>query len=220
MENGVLYVDKPLGWSSFNVVKRVSNLLGVRKVGHAGTLDPLATGLLILCVGATCKQLSTFQDLPKSYQGLMRLGEQRPSYDLETEISHLATVAPEIEAKLPSSIASFLGTQLQEPPIFSALKVKGRRAYEYARRGEKIRLNPREVHIDSFEALRIDVPWVRFSLRCSKGTYVRSVVHDLGKKLGVGATLHALRRTAIGDIHVKDAYSMSELADNQSILRI
>lgn len=212
LEDAVWYVKKPLGWSSFDVLKRLRGILRVSKIGHAGTLDPLATGLLILCTGKACKRISSFQQLPKTYEGLIRLGECRPSHDLETEISTRTEIGKRAEAELHSASARYTGAIAQRPPAFSAVKLNGRRAYSYARRGESITLRSKHVTIHSFDLLRVEIPWVHFRLCCSKGTYVRALVRDLGKDLGLGATLHALRRVAIGDISLKQAHTIEELA--------
>ena len=219
-DGGVLYLDKPLGWSSFDVVKRVRGLLGAKKVGHAGTLDPLATGLLIICLGKTCKRVSSFQQLPKTYEGLFRLGESRPSYDLETKISEQHAVKHVATATLHAAVATCRGHIMQKPPVFSALRINGKRAYSYARQGLPITLQPREVTVHALQLLRVHMPWVRFRLCCSKGTYVRSLVHAIGQQIGVGATLQALRRTAIGDIDLLQAQTIEELTVKPNVLQV
>ena len=201
-----------MGWTSFDMVKYLRRRLALRKVGHAGTLDPLATGLLILCTDAACSQISYYQQLPKTYEGLLRLGESRPSHDLETAVETSTEVGAEAEATLRSAVTRYQGKLLQRPPAFSAIKVLGQRAYALARSGRAPQLPAREVHIYAFELLWVDIPWVSFRLRCSKGTYVRSIVRDLGQDLNTGAALHALCRTAIGDTSLKDAHSLEKMA--------
>ena len=212
----VIYVDKPLGWSSFDVIKYLKRACRLPKLGHAGTLDPLATGLLIVCVGKACKRVSFFQALEKKYEGLLRLGERRPSHDLETECIDQQETDPSLEAHLEEVFTRYRGTIAQRPPIFSAIKIKGQRAYQYARHGQVPDLKPRDVQIHSLEALRVDIPWISFQVSCSKGTYIRSLVRDIGEDLGVGAALHSLRRLSIGEIHLDQALSLRNLKENQT----
>ncbi len=207
----VLPIDKPSGWTSFRVVKKVRWLTKVKKVGHAGTLDPMATGLLICLVGKATKQMETFMHLPKTYTGVIRLGEETPSYDAETEVTKKASVDHLTDQEIRSARNSFLGDIEQLPPMYSALKVGGERLYKKARRGEIIERKPRQVSITSFDVgdrKGTDIP---FTISCSKGTYIRSIAHDLGVKLGVGGHLVALRRTAIGDYDVDSAWSVEQL---------
>ena len=211
-EEDVLYIDKPLDWSSFDVVKKMRNVLGVKKIGHAGTLDPKATGLLITCIGKACKRISYFQDMPKTYTGTFCLGEERPSYDIETPVIRTHTLHQLTIQQLHDTARLFVGTLLQIPPIYSAIKVRGTRAYQLARNHTpSVTLPSRTIQIYAFQLLDIELPWVHFSLRCSKGTYVRSLVHDFGQKVGVGAALHKLRRTAIGEISIAEAIHITEL---------
>jgi len=216
----VLLVDKPIGWTSFDVVNKVRNKirkrLGVKKikVGHAGTLDPMATGLLILCTGKYTKKLSEFQNLPKGYTGTMYLGATTPSYDAETEVDeefptdHLTTDLLEQARK------SFLGDIEQIPPMFSAIKVDGQPLYKKARKGERVDIAPRPVRIDSFLFTRVALPEIDFEVACSKGTYIRSLVYDFGKAVRSGAYLTALRRTAIGSYSVQDAWDLQKLLEH------
>ena len=204
-QEDVIYVDKPLGWTSFDALSYLKGVFRLPKVGHAGTLDPMASGLLILCVGRACKRVASFQEMEKTYEGLFRLGEQRPSHDLETPISHQEDTSSCTDEALGQLFDQLRGRIEQRPPRFSAVKLNGRRAYQYARREEAIELSPRTVEIHELEALRMDLPWVSFRMRCSKGTYVRSLVRDIGAAMGCGAALHALRRTRIGDIGLEEA---------------
>ncbi|MEM6297296.1 MAG: tRNA pseudouridine(55) synthase TruB [Bacteroidota bacterium] len=211
----VLLFDKPLEWTSFNVVAKVRNTLKTvvgkkLKVGHAGTLDPLATGLLILCTGKMTKQIETFQGQEKEYTGTFRLGEQTPSYDGETEVSERKDIDHLSENDILEATKPFTGWIEQHPPIFSAIKVKGKRAYESAREGKEIKLKSRSVEISIFEITGIELPDVHFRVVCSKGTYIRSLAHDFGQELGVGAYLTALRRTRIGEFSVTDAHQIEK----------
>lgn len=203
-----ILVDKPLGWSSFDVVKKLRALLKIKKIGHAGTLDPLATGLLLLCVGKATKCLSKYQDLDKTYEAEIVLGKTTPSFDLETPFSHVVSYAHIQESDIIATAKSFIGTQEQRPPSYSACKVSGIRAYKKARQGKEVILPMRQVMISQLEVTAIDIPVVRFTVRCSKGTYIRSLAHDFGQKLGVGACLAALRRTRIGRYKVEKAYTI------------
>jgi len=210
----ILLFDKPLEWTSFQLVNKVRWLIkqnyGIKKikVGHAGTLDPLATGLLIICTGKFTKRIQELQGLEKEYTGTFTLGATTPSYDLETEADEtfLTThLSPKI---LENAISQFEGEIEQYPPIFSALKKDGKRLYEYARNGEEVKIDARKVSISSFSLTRIDIPEVDFKVRCSKGTYIRSLAHDFGKAVDSGAHLSALRRTKIGDFDVDNAYTL------------
>ena len=207
----ILLVDKPLDWTSFQAVNKIKFKLKREfklkkiKVGHAGTLDPKATGLLIVCTGKATKQISEIQDAPKEYQVEVKLGAQTESYDTEKpeilhqDISHLTI------ADVESVLETFIGEIEQIPPIFSAVKIDGERAYNLARAGEEVAMKTRKITITSIEDLQIDFPFVRFTVGCPKGTYIRSLAHDIGQKLSVGAYLTALRRTKIGDFSVENA---------------
>ena len=207
----VLLIDKPLEWSSFDAVNAVKWALKRRfelkkiKVGHAGTLDPLASGLLVVCTGRATKKIQEIQSYPKEYEGIMTLGATTPSYDMETGIDQRFDTDHVDEALIKSTALEFTGPIQQVPPLFSAIKKDGKRLYEYARTGKKVVIQPREVEIMSFEILSIEMPEVAFRVRCSKGTYIRSLVHDFGLKMQCGAYLSALRRTKIGDFNVNNA---------------
>lgn len=210
-EGQVILIDKPLEWTSFQVVNKVRWLLKKRfgikkiKVGHAGTLDPLATGLLILCTGKFTKRIPEFQGQEKEYTGTLILGATTPSYDMETEVDQIFPTSHLTEERLQSVTSTFEGTIQQVPPVFSALKKEGKRLYEYAREGREVIVKPREIQITKFELEKIAIPVVDFSVVCSKGTYVRSLAHDFGKGVNSGAYLTALRRTRIGNFLVEDA---------------
>lgn len=216
-QNGqVILLDKPLQWTSFQAVNKVRWLLKKHfklkkiKVGHAGTLDPLATGLLIICTGKFTKQIDTFQAQEKEYTGTFTLGATTPSFDLETEINQTFSIDSITENQLKEVAQHFVGEIAQQPPVFSALKKDGKRLYEFARKGEEIEIPTRKVTISDFEITRIAPPEVDFRVVCSKGTYIRSLASDYGKALNNGAHLSALRRTRIGDFSVTDAISLTD----------
>ena len=205
LEGQVLLIDKPLGWSSFDVVKKIKHLIRKKyslkklKVGHAGTLDPLATGLLIVCTGKFTKKLNEIQSQEKTYTGTITLGGSTPSYDLETEINNNYETKHLSENLIYDVAKQFVGEIDQKPPIFSAIKQGGERLYKKARRGEKITIQSRKVFIKVFKIISIENLHVTFKITCSKGTYIRSIANDFGKKLNSGAYLSELRRTAIGN---------------------
>ncbi|WP_319805469.1 tRNA pseudouridine(55) synthase TruB [Hymenobacter weizhouensis] len=210
-EGVVLAVDKPLTWTSFDVVRKVKNTLRIPKIGHAGTLDPLATGLLVLCTGKKTKQIDLIQAQEKEYTGTFRLGQTTPSFDLETPVDQELPWQHLTEADLHAALTSFLGLIEQTPPLFSAVKVQGERAYEVARRGGEAEIRSKQVTIREFELTRIVLPEVDFRVVCSKGTYIRSLARDYGAALGCGAHLTRLVRTRIGNYHLTDALSMAQL---------
>jgi tRNA pseudouridine55 synthase len=209
----VLLVDKPYKWTSFDVVNKIRYAIQYKKIGHAGTLDPLATGLLILCTGKKTKLIESYQAQVKEYTGTIVLGQTTSSYDAETEPTAAVDISHLTEAMLHEATNNFKGAIEQLPPIFSAIKLDGERLYKKARRGETIALKPRTVEIFSFELEQIVFPIVHFRIVCSKGTYIRSLVHDFGQALGVGAYLGSLRRTRIGDFSVSNAWQLPELID-------
>jgi len=213
MQGEVLLIDKPLKWTSFDVVNKVrwlikSKLKITTKVGHAGTLDPLASGLLILCTGKLTKQINTYQDQEKEYTGTFFLGATTPSFDLETEVNEQFPIHSISEQNILEATAQFTGTIQQVPPLFSAKRISGERAYEKARRGETMEIQAREVTIKEFEITSIQLPEVHFRVVCTKGTYIRSLARDFGKALGNGAYLKALCRTRIGEFNLKNAVEM------------
>jgi tRNA pseudouridine55 synthase len=216
----VLLIDKPLTWTSFQVVNKLRWEIRQRfnikkiKVGHAGTLDPLATGLLIICTGKQTKQIDSYQGQIKEYIGTFTLGATTPSYDLETEIDNTFPTTHITEALLHETTKQFTGEIQQKPPIFSAIKKDGKRLYELARKGETTEIKERTVTVDTFEITRINLPEVNFRIICSKGTYIRSIAFDYGKALNSGGHLSALRRTKIGDFSVDNALSIEGFIDN------
>lgn len=211
-KNGqVILIDKPLKWTSFQVVNKIRWAIKKRfdlkkiKVGHAGTLDPLATGLLILCTGKFTKRIEEFQAQEKEYTGTITLGCTTPSYDLETEIDERFPIAHISQELVLDTAKKFTGEIEQKPPIFSAIKKDGKRLYELARAGEKTKIKPRKIIISEFEITAIEMPKIDFKIVCSKGTYIRSLAHDFGIALNSGAHLSSLRRTRIGNFSIDDA---------------
>jgi len=218
-EGEVLLIDKPLEWTSFDVVnhlrsyiKRAFDLKKI-KVGHAGTLDPLASGLLIICTGKYTKQIDTYQGLDKVYVGSMKLGATTPSFDMETDEDQSFDVSELTSEKLMQATAPFVGEIQQVPPVYSAIKIDGKRAFLYARKQDDVKMKPRPVTIHQFSVLNVELPHADFVVHCTKGTYIRSLVHDFGKSLGNGAYLTALRRTQIGDFSVSNAFSLEEIRE-------
>lgn len=207
----VILIDKPLEWTSFDVVKKIRNLIQIKKVGHAGTLDPLATGLLILCTGKKTKSIDSFMAEEKEYTGTFTIGQTTPTYDLESEPSEPVNINHITEKDLDQARDKFTGAIEQIPPMHSAIKVGGKRLYELARKGETIERKTRSVTISTFELTKIDLPTISFRVVCSKGTYIRSLAHDFGEVLGVGGYLSNLRRTKIGEFDVDQAYNLEEL---------
>jgi tRNA pseudouridine55 synthase len=206
----VILIDKPVNCTSFNVVSRVRRLTKVKKVGHAGTLDPLATGLLIICTGKKTKEISEYQAQRKKYTGIITLGKSSPSMDLATEIKEAVLPNDLSEEKILSVRNKFLGNIEQVPPMFSALKHKGKALYKLARLGKEVERAPRQVEIFSFDITKIELPDIHFEIACSKGTYIRVIADDFGKEFGCGGILSLLRRTEIGDYKVDDAYDLEE----------
>ncbi|WGD36065.1 tRNA pseudouridine(55) synthase TruB [Olleya sp. YS] len=216
----VLLVDKPLNWTSFQVVNKlrweIRQAFNIKKikVGHAGTLDPLATGLLVICTGKMTKQIDTFQGQIKEYIGTIVLGSTTPSFDLETDINETFETAHITEDLIHNTTKQFIGEIEQFPPIFSAIKKDGKRLYEFARAGEDVDIKPRTITIQDFEITNISDLNIEFRVVCSKGTYIRSLANDFGKALLSGGHLSALRRTKIGDFDVKNALSIDDFIKN------
>lgn len=213
-EGQIILIDKPLNWTSFQVVNKIRWLIrkqfGVKniKVGHAGTLDPLASGLLILCTGKFTKKIESIQAQEKEYTGTISLGATTPSFDLETEIDQTFDISHISEEQLINASHSFIGEIEQQPPVFSAIKKDGKRLYEFARSGMEVDVPKRKVQISSFDFTIIDLPNVHFKVICSKGTYIRSLAHDFGRSLNNGAYLSNLRRTRIGEFSIESAMSI------------
>ena len=223
-EGQLLLIDKPLNWTSFQVVNKIrwelKNKFGIKKlkVGHAGTLDPLATGLLLVCTGKMTKKISEIQALVKEYTGTFTLGATTPSYDLETPIDGTFPIDHLDDNALKEVINQFTGVVDQYPPVFSAIKKDGKRLYEYARKGEEIKINSRQVEILAFELTKIKLPTIDFYVKCSKGTYIRSLANDYGKALGSGAHVSSLRRTAIGLHRIEDAYTIEQITAELEVI--
>ena len=211
LEGKVLLLDKPIGWTSFNMVQKVRHLTKVTKVGHAGTLDPLATGLLIICTGKFTKQINTYMGMTKEYTGTLVIGATTPTYDLESEPENFQPIDHITEEQIKAATKQFVGAILQMPPQHSAIKKDGKRLYESARQGIEVKVDPRPITIESFEITHIDLPKINFKVVCSTGTYIRSLVKDFGDTLGVGAYMSALRRTKIGAFNVEDAMQWENL---------
>jgi tRNA pseudouridine55 synthase len=209
-EGRVLLINKPLRWTSFDAVRKIRNLIRIRKVGHAGTLDPLATGLLIVCTGKFTKKINEYMAREKEYTGSFTLGGSTPTYDLESEPGNfkpLEHVTPDL---IRNTADRFTGEIMQVPPAHSAIKIEGKRVYELARQGKEVKIDPRKVTIKEFEITEIELPVVHFRVVCSTGTYIRSLAHDFGTALGCGAYLSSLCRTRIGEFKLEDASTIEE----------
>ena len=212
-EGVVLFIDKSLDWTSFDVVKKVRALFDVRKVGHAGTLDPQATGLMIVGTGKKTKSIEQFVRLEKEYTGSCKMGMRTPSFDMETAVSELKDSTSVTEHQIEDVAKSFLGKQLQLPPMYSAVKYGGKPLYQYARSGKTVERTEREIDVLKFEILKVHAPYVDFCVVCSKGTYIRSLVDEMGIRLGCGAVLTALRRMRIGEYTVTKAKTIEQLIE-------
>lgn len=210
-EGRVLLIDKPIDWTSFDVVNKLRYKLKIKKIGHAGTLDPLATGLLIICVGKMTKRIEEFMGLEKEYTGTLILGQTTPSHDLETEVSEKRDISHVTEDQIRAATIPLTGKIQQLPPMHSAIRIGGKRAYSFARKGQDVELQPREVEVREFEITSVNLPQVNFRIVCSKGTYIRSLVRDFGNSLGVGAYMSVLCRTRIGPYLLRDARSIDEV---------
>ena len=211
-ENGeILLIDKPLNWTSFDVVHRVRDLFHVKKVGHAGTLDPKATGLLILCTGKKTKSIDGFTGQEKEYEGVMQLGATTASFDSETPEQNAKEFLSITEAQIQNVFQEFIGKQQQTPPMYSAVKYGGKPLYKYARRGRTMERQARDIVISKFDLVKMESPFIYFRVVCSKGTYIRSVVDECGAKLGCGAYLKELRRTRIGTMSLHQAMHIEDL---------
>ncbi|MFZ9687293.1 MAG: tRNA pseudouridine(55) synthase TruB [Chitinophagaceae bacterium] len=215
----VLLIDKPLTWTSFDAVKKIRIATGVSKVGHAGTLDPLATGLLIICTGKYTKKINEFMAAEKEYTGSFTLGATTPTFDLEAEPVLKGDFSIINEEKIITTTHQFTGNILQVPPAHSAIKKSGTPAYVLARKGKEVKMDPRPVTISTFEITKIDFPLVYFRVVCSTGTYIRSLANDFGEALGCGAYLSALRRTRIGEFKVDDAESIESFVEHVTKLK-
>lgn len=219
----ILLFDKALNWTSFDVVNKVRyelcKKLGIKKlkVGHAGTLDPLATGMIVLCTGKATKQIESIQAKEKEYLATLKLGATTPSFDLETEEDSQHDYKHVTPAMLESTIQQFVGEIEQIPPVFSAVKVKGRRAFDYARNGEEVKLQAKKIVIHKIEIEEFDLPTIKLRVTCGKGTYIRALARDIGEALNCGAYLTALERTKIGEFKLMDAFCVHHFLENVKI---
>jgi tRNA pseudouridine55 synthase len=207
----VLLINKPLQWTSFVVVQKLRNIIKIKKIGHAGTLDPLATGLLIICTGKFTKKINEYMAKEKEYTGSFTLGATTPTYDLESEPVNFKNIDDLTEDEIKNATGHFKGMIQQIPPAHSAIKIGGKRVYELARAGKEVIIEPRSVEIKEFSIEKIDLPLVHFRVVCSTGTYIRSLANDFGEKLGCGAYLSSLCRTRIGEFLLENAMSIEEL---------
>jgi tRNA pseudouridine55 synthase len=207
----LLLINKPLEWTSFDVVNKLRKILKIKKIGHAGTLDPLATGLLIICVGKMTKQIESFMGLEKEYTGTFIIGQTTPSYDLETPVTDAVDIKHINPDLIANAVKNLTGLLQQFPPAHSAIKIGGKRAYHFARQGKEVELKSREVEVKEFEITAINLPQVHFRIVCSKGTYIRSLARDFGEALGVGAYLSQLCRTRIGNFQLSEAITLEQV---------
>lgn len=212
-EGKVLLINKPLRWTSFDVVRKIRNAVKIKKVGHAGTLDPLATGLLIVCTGKFTKRINDYMAREKEYTGTFTLGATTPTYDLESEPENSKSTAALSEAAIIAATRNFCGEILQVPPVHSAIKKDGKPVYLLARKGIEVALEPRRITIKEFTITSIEMPVIHFKVTCSTGTYIRSLAHDFGAALGCGAYLSSLCRTRIGEFGIEDAMTMEQVID-------
>ncbi|MEO0064956.1 MAG: hypothetical protein RI983_282 [Bacteroidota bacterium] len=219
LEGQAILIDKPVHWTSFDVVRKIRNITRIVKVGHAGTLDPLATGLLIVCTGKYTKKINEYMGMEKEYTGTFTLGATTPTYDLESEPVNFCNTDHLTESQIKKATQEFTGPIMQVPPIHSAIKQEGKPVYLAARKGIDVVLEPRPVTIHAFEIEKIELPVVHFRVVCSTGTYIRSLANDFGKALGVGAYMSSLRRTRIGHFQVSDAESMESFETKIELLK-
>lgn len=211
LSGGALLIDKDLKWTSFDVIAKLRNLLKIRKIGHAGTLDPLATGLLIICCGKATKSINQFQGLNKTYLAKIKIGATTETDDSEKDEENIKDYSFVTKDDIINACKSFEGQILQRPPAYSAKKVKGKRLYQLARQGIKVEIEPVEVFVDYIKILNIELPNIDIEVKCSKGTYIRALARDIGEKLGTGAYLASLRRIKIGDYSIEKALKITEI---------
>ncbi len=218
-EGKVLLINKPFEWTSFDAVRKIRSLIRIKKVGHAGTLDPLATGLLIICTGKLTKKINEYMAQEKEYTGSFTLGATTPTYDSESEPENCKDISFLTKEKINAATKDFIGEIMQVPPAHSAIKVDGKRVYESARRGVEVKLEPRKLFIKEFELTEINLPLVHFRVVCSKGTYIRSLANDFGEKLGCGAFLSSLCRTRIGEYKLEDAMTIAAFEEQVKLIK-
>ncbi len=219
-EGRVLLINKPMHWTSFDAVKKIRGLIRIKKIGHAGTLDPLATGLLIICTGKFTKKINEYMGMPKEYTGTITLGATTPTFDLESEPENITDTSHLTTEQIQEATKQFTGAILQMPPQHSAIKKDGMRLYESARKGIHVKVDPRPVTIHEFEIIKIDGAIIHFKVLCSTGTYIRSLANDFGETLGVGGYLSSLCRTKIGDFNVSAAQTIEEFEKEIISLRV
>ncbi len=219
LKGEALLIDKPLNWSSFKVVHELRKIIGVKKIGHAGTLDPRATGLLILCTGKMTKSIDNYQGMPKVYEGEFMLGKRTKTMDTESEPFEEKPTDHLTEEMLVNATKKFTGKILQIPPMYSAVNHQGSKLYQLAKKGVHVERKPREIEITEFTLTEINLPIVKFRIACTKGTYIRVIAEDYGLELGCGAYLHSLRRKQIGEYKVDDAFTMIEFKEKFAYLR-
>lgn len=212
-EGQVILMNKPLHWTSFDVVRKIRNLIKIKKVGHAGILDPLATGLLIVCTGKFTKKINEYMAREKEYTGTITIGSTTPTYDLESEPVDFKDYNHLTKEQITDAAHRFTGNILQIPPIHSAIKQNGKRVYELARKGIDVKLEPRNVSISAFDITDVDLPVITFRVVCSTGTYIRSLAYDFGTELGSGGHLSSLCRTRIGEFRVQDAITVTQFEE-------
>ena len=213
-------IDKPIEWTSFDVVRKIRNLIRIKKVGHAGTLDPLATGLLIVCTGRFTKRINEYMAQEKEYTGDLTLGATTPTYDLESDPGNFKDITLITRDNVLNATKQFIGEIMQVPPAHSAIKIDGKRVYELARQGKEVKIEPRKIIIKEFEITNIEMPVVSFRVVCSTGTYIRSLANDFGTALGCGAYLSSLCRTRIGDSKLEDAKSIQQWEEEIKKIRM
>lgn len=218
LEGQVLLFDKPMRWTSFDVVKKVRGLTNVSKVGHAGTLDPLATGLLIVCTGKFTKKVNEYMGMEKEYTGTFTLGATTPTFDLESEPANCKEVSHLTDEQIHAATKEFIGDILQIPPQYSAIKKDGKRLYLSARKGIEVKVDPRSVTVKEFKITTIELPVVHFKVVCTTGTYIRSLANDFGAVLQTGAYMSSLCRTRIGELKLEDALSLTEFEEQVKLL--
>ncbi len=213
LDGHVFFVNKPLDWTSFDAVRKIRNTAQIKKVGHAGTLDPLATGVLIVCTGKFTKKINEYMGMEKEYTGAITLGATTPTFDLESTPENFKATIHLTNAQIETAAQSFVGNIMQMPPIFSAIKIKGQTAYNLARKGLEVDLKPRPVIIKEFSITKIELPIVHFKIVCGTGTYIRSIANDIGALLNVGGYLSSLCRTRIGDFKIENCQEITTIID-------
>jgi len=220
LDGKLLLIDKPAHWTSFDVIRKIRNDTNINKVGHAGTLDPLATGLLIICTGNFTKNITEYMGMEKEYTGSVTIGATTATYDMEGRPENIKDIAAITEEQIHAATKQFTGNIMQVPPVFSAIKIGGKRSYKLARKGKEVEIEPRPVTIKEFDIIEIELPKIYFRVVCSTGTYIRSLANDFGEALGVGGYLSSLRRTRIGNFLVGDALTPAEMEEEVRVMHV